>query len=415
MAVVLFGWTAMAQTQGFSILLLPLTEQMQVRARDISLIFLVGAFGGAFLMPLVGRMLDARGARRILIGAMIAYALAFCILALIPVKPLAITALLTIRLIGSIVLWLGASVLVAWWFNRKRGFALGVLVGAGSALLSAVAYGLSVMIGEVGVTASFLILAVVACLILLPMLLWGVVDRPSDLGQHPDGEAPLWSESAEGTTQSDLYGVPASVAFRTAYAWVVTAGGGLIAVVTTGYLFHEAVIFVEQGATAQDAARSLLPQMAGNAVAVLLISSLVDRFKMRWIIACSLAQAMFTLWWGFNLEAVGPTWLFGVSFGVATGAFFGYALAALPRYFGTRHVGEIRGTFGAVTMAAAAFGPIAFEVLHAEHHGMLIVVASSLAGVLAIGSLLMKWPAPMSGPEAVTSPWTQPDSAGRRS
>ena len=404
MAVVIFGWTAMAQTQGFSVLLLPLTEAMHVSARDISIIFLVGAFGGAFLMPWVGQLLDARGARRILIIAILAYAFAFCLLALVPVKAVAITALLAVRLIGSIVLWLGASVLVAWWFSRRRGFVLGVLVGVGSAVLSMLAYGLSLLIDQVGVMTSFLLLAGLSCVLLVPMLIWGVVDRPGDLGQHPDGEAPLWAEGMDEGTQDDLYGVPASVAFRTAYAWVITAGGALIAVVTTGYLFHEAVFFVEQGATAQDAARSLLPQMAGNAVAVLVVSSLVDRFQMRWIIAASMAQAMLTIWWGFNLDSLGPIWLFGVSFGVATGAFFGYALAAMPRYFGTRHVGKIRGTFGAVTMAAAAFGPIAFELIDPQDRGILLAAAAGLATILSIVSLMMRWPNPMEEPALATSP-----------
>lgn len=411
MSVVIFGWTAIAQTQGFSVLLLPLTEQIHVTARDISLLFLVGALGGAFLMPLVGRMLDKRGARRILIIATAIYALAFCVLALVPVKAIAIAALLAIRLIGSIVLWLGASVLVAWWFARRRGFALGILVGVGSAVLSLLAFGLSRIISQVGVATSFLILAGLACVLLMPMLVWGVVDRPSELGQHPDGDEPQDQGALGDDVEDDLYGVPASVAYRTTYAWVLTAGGGLIALVTTGYLFHEAVIFVEQGATAEDAALSLLPQMAGNAVAVLLVSSLVDRFRMRWIIVVSMAQVLLTIWWGFNLGFFGPIWLFGISFGVSTGAFFGYALAALPRYFGTRHVGEIRGTFGAVTMATASFGPIAFEVLHEEHQALLLVVTGILAAGLSVLSIVMRWPEPMHGPsEAIVREGDRPTS-----
>lgn len=398
MAIVIFAWTAMAQTQGFSVLLLPLTEQLDVTSRDLSLIFLVAAFGGAFLMPVVGRMLDDRGARRILVVAVLAYALAFCVLALVPTKAIAIPALLAVRLIGSIVLWLGASVLVAWWFNRRRGFALGLLVGAGSALLSLLAYGLSVLIEHIGVTASFLMLAAVSCAGIVPMLLWGVVDRPDELGQHPDGEAAPMSGDDSSSIREDLYGVPASVAYRTPFAWLITASGALAAVVTTGYLFHEAVIFIEQGATAHDAAQSLLPQMAGNALAVLLVSSLVDRFRMRWIIALAMAQLVATMWWGFHLEMVGGLWLFGLNFGMATGVTFGYALAALPRYFGTRHVGEIRGTFGAITMASASFGPLGFELLQQERSSALIIAAALGAIVISAASLVIRWPQPMERP-----------------
>jgi len=412
MAVVIFGWTGIGQTQGFSVLLLPLTAHVGVSERDISLVFLVGAFGGAFLMPVVGRILDARGARRLLIVATVCYAIAFCLLALVPVKAIALGSLLVVRLIGSIVLWLGASVLVAWWFSRHRGLALGLLLGAGSGLLALLVYGLSITIGELGFAPSFLLLAVTACAMLIPMLIWGVVDQPSELGQHPDGDPGHAQADASSPPFDDRDGVTAQVAFRTGYAWMLTAGGALVAVITTGYLFHEAVIFIEQGATAADAALSLLPQMLGNAGAILVVSALVDRFRMRWIVVVSLVQAVFTLWWGFHLATLDALWLFGVCFGVATGMYFGYALAALPKYFGTKHIGEIRGIFGAVTMAAAAFGPIAFEMLHEERLPLLLGTTVALAMVVGVASLWVRWPSALPSPRAATSLAPLPGPAG---
>jgi MFS family permease len=173
------------------------------------------------------------------------------------------------------------------------------------------------------------------------------------------------------------------------------AAGSLAAIVTTGYLFHEATIFIEQGATAQDAARSLVPQMVGNAVGILVVSSLVDRRRMRGIVTISMVQLIFTLWWGFNLESFGPLWLFGLSFGLSTGLIFGYVLAALPRYFGTLHLGEIRGTFGAVTMMMASFGPLGFEMLQGVDTSVFIWVAAVAAALISLASLIIPWPEPM--------------------
>ena len=397
MAIVIFAWTAMAQTQGFSVLLLPLTEQMALESHDIALIFLVGAFGGALLMPYVGRLLDRRGARRILIIASLAYAGAFAVLALIPSKAAAMGALLAVRLIGSIVLWLGASVLVAWWFSRRRGLVLGILVGVGSALLSCLAFGISVLIEHVGVAGSFLVLATLTLLVITPMIIWGIVDSPEELHQHPDGVAPSGTDSNGQSPSVDegRTGVRASEAYRTPFALVMLAAGSLAAIVTTGYLFHEATIFIEQGATAQDAARSLVPQMVGNAVGILIVSSLVDRRRLRGIVVISMLQLIFTLWWGFNLELLGPLWLFGLSFGLSTGLIFGYALAALPRYFGTLHLGEIRGTFGAVTMMMASFGPLGFDLIQGVNNSVFIWIAAVAAGLISIASLVIPWPEPM--------------------
>lgn len=392
MAVVIFAWTAIGQTQGFSVLLLPMTKQMDFSSRDVAWIFLVGAFGGAFLMPFFGRLMDSRGARRILIAATLAYAFAFCLLALVHNKVTAIGALLAVRLIGSIVLWLGASVLVAWWFTRRRGLALGILVGAGSALQALLAFGLSIVIERVQIGPSFLILAALACLVLLPIAIWGLVDHPGEIGQYPDGVVPAGAHEPDGPVHEELVGVTAREAFRTGFAWVISLGAGLIALATTGYLFHEAVIFIDQGATAADAARSLIPQMVGNGILILIVSALVDRYRMRWIVPVAMAQLVFTMWWGFNLDAIDSLLLFGVSFGIATGVFFGYALAAFPKYFGTKHVGQIRGRFGAITMSSAAFGPIIFEVLEDNSATALIWITAIAAVCVTVASLLIRWP-----------------------
>lgn len=395
-AVVIFGWTAIGQTQGFSVLLLPLSGEMGITGREVSLIFLVGAFGGAFLMPVVGRILDERGARRILVASTSVYAAAFVVLALSPSKPVTMVALLVVRLIGSIVLWLGSAVLVAWWFADRRGLALGILLGAGSALLSLVAYGLSLAIARLGLPTSLLVLAVLTCALVLPLLVWGVVDHPGQLGQVPDGRAAPGVAESEEAVQEQLTGMTVREAYRTGYAWVLTAGGVLVATATTGYLFHEAVIFIEQGATAADAARSLIPQMVGNGVVILVVSALVDRYRMRWLVPVAMIQLVTTLAWGFNLSIWDSVWAFGVWFGIATGLFFGYALAALPRYFGTRHVGAIRGTFGAITMAAAAFGPLLVEALHETHASALITGTAVAGAAIAMAALLVRWPAPLS-------------------
>jgi NhaP-type Na+/H+ or K+/H+ antiporter len=116
---------------------------------------------------------------------------------------------------------------------------------------------------------------------------------------------------------------------------------------------------------------------------------------MRWIVPAAMVQLVFTMWWGFNLDVIDSLLLFGICFGMATGVFFGYALAALPKYFGTKHVGEIRGTFGAITMATAAFGPIIFEVFQENSATVLVVITAIAAVCIAIASLIIRWPRDM--------------------
>ena len=132
--------------------------------------------------------------------------------------------------------------------------------------------------------------------------------------------------------------------------------------------------------------------MIGNGIFILIVSALVDRYRMRWFVSIAMGQLVFSIWWGFHLKAIDSLWLFGICFGMTTGVFFGYALAALPKYFGTKHVGEIRGTFGAITMATAAFGPIVFVVFQDNSATVLVGVTAVAAVAISIASLVIRWP-----------------------
>lgn len=403
-AILLFAVSAVGQTQGFSVLLVPLRGNLDIDPTVLAITFLVGGLLGALILPIMGRVMDERGAKIVLVWAFGAYVIALVLLALVPSQAASLGALLVLRLICSTALWLGASVLVTLWFRRRRGFALGLLVGVGASLLTICAYGLSVLIESQGVRVSLLLFAGFLLIAILPLLIWGVVNRPGLLHQQPDGDD-LPEYAAEGRAEvdmrdvplddSDMPGMTAAEAFRTPLAWVITAAGALQAFVVTGYLFNEAVIFMQQGATAHDAARSLVPQAVTNTVTVLVVSTLVDRFRMRWMVTAATAQLVLCLWWGFNLDSLGPTWLFASSLGVCLGLIFGYALAFFPRFYGVRHVGEIRGRFGAYTAVAAALGTVVFTYIDVDSAHLMMWIVGVVAAVIAIASWMVPWPTPV--------------------
>jgi MFS family permease len=395
-AILIFAVSAVGQTQGFSVMLIPLRGELRIDPQALSLSFLVGGILGAVLLPFIGRLMDDRGVKSVLLWSIVLYAIALVALSLIPVEASALGALFVLRLVCGTVLWLGASVLVSLWFDRRRGFALGMFVGIGSSLLTLTAFGLSVMIESLGFTVSILVFAALLAVVVMPIVKWGIVNRPSLLQQFPDGQHPSgWGskwEEQRFPDDPDDWGVTASSAYRTPLAWVITAAGGLQAFVVTGYLFNEAVIFMEQGATAHDAARSFIPQAVANTVTVLIVSSLVDRFRMRWMVTLAMAQMVLSLWWGYNLDSIGPTWLFALSFGVCLGLIFGYVIALFPRVYGVRHVGEIRGRFGAVCAVTAALGSVAFTSFDLSLAPVVILSVGALAAVISVISWFVPWP-----------------------
>ena len=303
----------------------------------------------------------------------------------------ATAGILGIRVFGTAGLWLVASVSIALWFTKRRGFALGVVAGVGSVGVSIIPVAMSQLLGRWSVNQILVGYGVLVLLILLPIALWGMVDQPSLIGQFSDGQKPVHDHGNE------LSGVSARAAFSTGFLIVVASSASLVALLTTGFLFHEAKIFLSQGLTAESAAMNLIPQMMGNLVAILIFSTLVDRYRMRWIVVVALCQVLSAMWWGFHLGSASWSIPFGFYFGCASGVIFGFLLGALPRYFGTRHLGEIRGTVGALTMTASACGPLSMEAAHAidPAGNLFMVVPLVIAVVLAIASLMVRWPEPI--------------------
>ncbi|MBY0401214.1 MFS transporter, partial [Myxococcota bacterium] len=84
---------------------------------------------------------------------------------------------------------MSSSTAMANWFSRLRGRALGIanMGGPGGPILIAPAAAWA--IGVFGWRATLLGFAVLVVAIGVPGVLLGILDRPSDVGQFPDGEA----------------------------------------------------------------------------------------------------------------------------------------------------------------------------------------------------------------------------------
>lgn len=131
-------------------------------------------------------------------------------------------------------------------------------------------------------------------------------------------------------------------------------------------------------------------------VATLGAGALVDRIRPRTLIVVSMAFMAAAV---LVLPFVSPGWsaaAYGAAIGAAGGSARALEAAAFPRFFGTRHLGSIRGTVHSATVAGTAFGPIMLAVGHDLTGSYLPVLRISLvlpAAVMLL-ALVAKPPAP---------------------
>jgi MFS family permease len=344
--------TAPGQTAGISVFTDPLITELGVTRTDISISYLIGTLVGAAAQPLIGRALDRWGVRSVTVtlGAVFAAIL----LALSFVGEIAgLTAgFAGVRMVGQGALTLAATTAVARAIHRRRGLALGVTSAVGSAGISLAPILLERLISVVGIHAAWRWEAAVVVVVVIPL----AFAFPRQVARREVVEpttAQIALEDASWTLAQ---------ATRTGMFWVIAASLAASGMLTTGLAFHQIAILGEQGLSPFEAAANFLPQTLTGILATMLTGSLIDRASPKIFVVFSMVTLAGAL---LMLPLVSTGWaaiLYGLVLGAAGGSLRGMEAAAYVRYFGTTHIGSIRGVAMSISLASTALGPLALSL-----------------------------------------------------
>lgn len=406
LAALMLGLTGPGQTVGVSVFVDPMMAALDITRSELSAAYLVGTLVASAALPRVGHLLDAHGTRRTLLVVALGLGAALAgMSAVVGIVTLTV-GFLGIRMLGQGSLSLVATNAVAPWFARRRGLAIGVVTAVGSSLIALVPLVATFAIGRVGWRGTWLVLAGLVVAVLVPVARRGFVDRPADVGQHPDGVDAGAEEPTDVRTVTAAggpAGVPATVAagrprrdhtraeaLRTPMLWALIGGSVATGMLTTALAFHQIDLLGEQGLTPVEAAANFLPQTVATFTTVLVVGALVDRVAPRWILLVSmglLATAMLVVpYVEPGLRAVG----YGMAIGASGAAARSLEAGAVPRLYGLRHLGAIRGVVTALGGASTALGPLAIS-LGRDLSGSYVPVLRWLvllpAGVALLGLL----------------------------
>ncbi|WP_325051066.1 MFS transporter [Lentzea atacamensis] len=358
-STLLVALTAPGQTAAVSMFVDPMISDLGLSRSAVSTAYLVGTLTGAVAMPWAGRVLDRFGVRRVLVVIGLVFGAALCAMAVVSSIVGMTIGFVAIRMAGQGALGLAATTVVALWFERRRGTALGLVSAIGTAAISSAPLLLETLIADWGWRRAWFAEGVVVLAVVLPVAWFALRDRPADLGQRPDGTV-----RDAGSPPHIAWGVTRAVALRTPFFWVVTGGISACGLYGTAVNFHQVSLLTERGLTATAAAANFLPQTAASLVATLTMGLLVDRIDSRVLMTSSMAALFGALLLGTAIAPGLSAVLFGLLLGIGSGGMRTLEAATFPRYFGTRHLGSIRGTVTAINVGATAFGPLMFALLH---------------------------------------------------
>lgn len=294
---------------------------------------------------------------------------------------------------GIAVLGLGLQAsLVARWFRRRRGMAIGITfagTGLGSLLLTP---GAEFLVARFDWRTAYLVLAGLA-LAIAPFIIILLRQRPSDLGLQVDGQETAVSLSRFSSTRSTDWQMQEII--RTPSFWLVLlAAAGAIGPLRM-LTVHQLAVMTDAGFARMLGATVIGVAGAMTAVSFILFGALSDRFGRR---------GAYVIGSVFLLVAVGllgslsrlasPGWLFvyAVVLGLGEGSRSSLVTAVASDLFPGDALGAVNGAVGsAFGLGAAAFPWLAGTLF--DQSGSY-TVAFQIASVAILVSTLALWLAP---------------------
>lgn len=380
--------TGPGQTAGVSVFIDPMMDELNLSRSAIATAYLIGTLVGAAVMPFVGRALDRFGIRRTM--AVIGATFGAVLIGLSVVSGIVglTTGFVGIRMAGQGALGLTATTATALWFTRRRGTAVGIVSAVGAIGISMSPLLMEGVIADHGWRTAWLVEGLAIWAIVLPIALLGMRDRPSALGQLPDG-------AAHGTAEPEIeWGSTVRQAVTTPFFWVIVAGVAATGLLGTAVNFHQISLLSERGLTTTEAAGNFLWQTVAALAATLATGVLADRVKPRWLIIASMAALAGGLLLGTAVSPGLSAVAFGALIGSAGGSIRALEAATFPMYFGTLHLGAIRGVVTSISVGSTAFGPVLFAALHAvsDSYTVALAITAPVPVIVAAAALVVAPP-----------------------
>ncbi len=357
----------------------------------VSLALSAGALTLAVITPLVGRLIDRVGARRVMIPSMIGFGLLMASLYFLTNSLLHFYAIyLLLGVVGAGANNVSFMRVISAWFNKTRGLALGV-ASCGVTLGSAgAAYFAQRMIDSYGWRAAYLGLGAAVLLIGVPIVSIFIRERPADVGLEP--EEPATRELASVSAGTEL-GLTVGQALRRPIVWAMIFLGFLVAVSLHGVQIHMVPLLTDRGIS-PDMAAGLFTLIAGvtSTIGRMGVGGLFDRFFAPRVAMVAFLLPAAGLAFVLFSSAAWPCFIMVALMGLGSGSESDVLGYLTSRYFGLKSFGQIYGLVFGGFMVGTAIGPYLFGLLFDWTKSYQIAIIISIVLILVMCALLALLP-----------------------
>lgn len=390
------------QSHTFSVFIDPISRDLGISKATIATAYGIATLAAAFLLPQTGRLVDRFGARKAMLAITVLLGICCVFFGAAANFLWLAVGFGFLRFFGQGSLMLGSANFVSQWFEKQRGFAMGLMaLGFGISMAVHPPLG-QYLIDVMGWRNAWMTLGVLTWLLMLPPLLLLAVDKPEEVGLLPDGKV---QNTDTATDQQTITGLTLSEALRTLPFYIVSAGWFSIAMLVTTLHFWQVQVLSKQGISTDFAAQSFTISAIAMVVAMPIVGRLFDQIRTRYIFALALmitTTSLVAITFATNSTlAIAYSVIFGINNAFSM-TMFGYIW---PRYFGRKHLGSIQGTGQMIGVIGASLGPlpVGWALDISDDATSTLRLLALLPALAAVSALLF-----LRTPKAISNP-TQPD------
>jgi MFS family permease len=294
------------------------------------------------------------------------------------------------------------------WFVRRRALAFAIILSAGGIGGMFAPPALNYVISSTGTwRAGWAVFAAFALLAVIVAMLFAR-ERPSDLGQHPDGVAPGVTPVAGAVAVVGAAAVAGAVAAKPARAdvhktteawtgreavrsptlWLLLFCACGMSMAFTWFLSHGVAHLQDLGHTKNVAAFAASSMAATTLLGKFTVGVLGDRIEPRFLFAASLALFAVGVVLVTNAHGTAALWAFGICLGIGWGGGLTCLMTLMANYYGSQAYPTAVGVTLAVQPTVSAISPALSGYLY-DAYGSYAPTLYSLAALCFVSALLM--------------------------
>ena len=354
----------------------------------------LGGILAALASPLIGPILDRRGARLILCAAVLLTGLSTMLLSLTQSLIAFYVCFCIARLNFAGPFDIGIYGAVNSWFFARRAIANAVVGLAQMLGLVAMPLIAHVAIAEAGWRGGWLAIGATVIIVgLLPAWLL-LVRRPEDVGLVPDGG--VIAAAQPGTSRRPEPAFSRRQALRTPAFWLLSLYTVAVYPVQAGISLHQAPHMIESGLSPTTAATIVSAFSFTAAVAGLLFGLIARRTGLNAALAISGTALGISALLMIGVSSPIEGYLAAGSFGTGIGGILTLLPLAWADYFGRNSFGAIRGAALSLQVTAQASGPLISGLLRDLYgsYAIALYLFAGLSFLSAVVALIARPPRP---------------------